>query len=105
LEEKKDKRGGPKKRERKAGKTNYEKKRRFQREFFLTDQATEPLEDSFIPSMKSENGIFWMVHWWVLGHSSHGVPNYLLLFSHTDKKERFCSKNGVGQGLIYYDMG
>ncbi len=26
--------------------------------------------DSFIPSMKSQNGIFWMVHWWVLGHSS-----------------------------------
>jgi hypothetical protein len=26
--------------------------------------------DSFIPSMKSQNEIFWMVHWWVLGHSS-----------------------------------
>jgi len=37
---------------------------------FLTDQATEPWEDSFIPSMKSQNEIFWMVHWWVLGHSS-----------------------------------
>ncbi len=32
---------------------------------FLTDQATDPLEDSFISSMKSQNGISWMVHWWV----------------------------------------
>ncbi len=24
----------------------------------------------FIPSEKSQKGIFWMVHWWVLGHSS-----------------------------------
>jgi hypothetical protein len=56
-------------RKKKAGKTNYEKKK-FQREKFLTDQATDPLKDSFIPSMKSQNRIFWMVHWWVLGHSS-----------------------------------
>ncbi len=34
-----------------------------------TDQVNWPLGDSFIPSMKSRNGIFWMVHWWVLGHS------------------------------------
>jgi hypothetical protein len=26
--------------------------------------------DSFIPSMKYQNRIFWMVHRWVLGHSS-----------------------------------
>jgi hypothetical protein len=26
--------------------------------------------DGFIPSMKSQNEIIWMVHWWVLGHSS-----------------------------------
>jgi len=50
-----------KRKRKKVGKTNYEKKV-FQREFFLTDQATDPLEDSFIPSMKSQNGIFWMVH-------------------------------------------
>jgi hypothetical protein len=50
-----------KRKRKKVGKTNYEKKV-FQRGFFLTDQATDPLEDSFIPSMKSQNGIFWMVH-------------------------------------------
>jgi len=56
-----DKRGGTgRKKKSKAGKTNYEKQK-FQREMFLTDQATDPLEDSFIPSMKSQNGIFWMV--------------------------------------------
>jgi hypothetical protein len=36
---------------------------------FFNLQATDPLEDSFVPSMKSQNGI-WMVHWWVLPHSS-----------------------------------
>jgi hypothetical protein len=37
------------------------KKKRFQSEFLKTDQAIDPLEDSFIPSMKSQNRI-WMVH-------------------------------------------
>jgi len=31
--------------------------------------------DSFIPSMKSQDEIFWMVHWWVLGHSSATLLN------------------------------
>jgi hypothetical protein len=40
-------------------------KKKFSLGNFLTDQATDPLEDSFISSMKSQNGISWMVHWWV----------------------------------------
>jgi len=27
------------------------------------DHVNCPLGDSFIPSMKSQNGVFWMVHW------------------------------------------
>jgi hypothetical protein len=30
------------------------------------DQINWPMGDRFIPSMKSWNEIFWMVHWWVL---------------------------------------
>jgi hypothetical protein len=30
-----------------------------------TDQGNWLLGDGFIPSTKSQNGIFWMVHWWV----------------------------------------
>jgi hypothetical protein len=29
--------------------------------------------ESFIPSMKSQNGMFWTVHGWVLGHSGSVV--------------------------------
>jgi hypothetical protein len=68
-----------KRKRKKVGKTNYEKKV-FQREYFLTDQATDPLEDSFIPSMKSQKGIFWMVHWWVLAHSSP-IFNFMFIFN------------------------
>jgi hypothetical protein len=35
-----------------------------------TDQVNWPLGNIFMPSMKSQNGIFWMVQWWVLGHSN-----------------------------------
>jgi len=35
-----------------------------------TNHVYCPLGDNFIPSMKSQNGIFWMVQWWVLAHSS-----------------------------------
>ncbi len=55
---------GPKKRKqekKKAQKQNESKEKK------TTDQVNWPLGDSFIPSMKSQNGIFWMVHWWVLG--------------------------------------
>jgi hypothetical protein len=45
---------------------NQEKKKKKKK---TTDQVNWPLGDSFIPSMKSQNGIFWMVQWWVLGHS------------------------------------
>jgi hypothetical protein len=34
----------------------------------------------FIPSKKSQNGIFWMVQWWVLGHSSRFI-GYDLFFN------------------------
>jgi hypothetical protein len=55
----------------KLGKQIMKKRKSFRGNFLKTDQATDPLEDSFIPSMKSQNRTFWMVHWWVLGHSSH----------------------------------
>jgi hypothetical protein len=36
----------------------------------IADQVNSPLGDGFIPSMKSQDGSFWMVHWWVLVHLS-----------------------------------
>jgi hypothetical protein len=49
-------------------------KKRPKRKKKSTSQINLPLGDSFIPSMKSQNEIFWMVHWWVLGHSSRNWP-------------------------------
>ncbi len=51
------------------------RKKKAQRKIKTTDHVNCPLGDSFIPSMKSQNGIFWMVDWWVLGHSSHMCRN------------------------------
>jgi hypothetical protein len=48
---------------------NPEKRQRRKRKKVLTKE-TDPWGDSFIPSMKSKNRIFWMVHWWVLGNSN-----------------------------------
>jgi hypothetical protein len=32
--------------------------------------------EAFIPSIKSQNWISWMVHWWVLGHLGPILINY-----------------------------
>jgi hypothetical protein len=47
------------------------RKNKTQKKIKTADHLNCPLGNSFIPSMKSQNRIFWMVHWWVLGHSSH----------------------------------
>jgi hypothetical protein len=44
-----------------------------QKKIKTADHVNCPLGKSFIPSMKFQNGIFWMVHWWVLGHSGHVI--------------------------------
>jgi hypothetical protein len=49
------------------------RKTKTQKKIKTADHVNCPLGNSFIPSMKSQNGIFWMVHWWVLGHSSHVI--------------------------------
>jgi hypothetical protein len=51
--------GGPGEKNSELGKKSVRK---------TADHVNCPLGDSFIPSMKSQNGGFWMVHWWVLGH-------------------------------------
>jgi hypothetical protein len=47
-----------------GGVTKKEKKR-----------GLEKMLEAFIPSIKSQNGISWMVHWWV-GHLGPILINY-----------------------------
>jgi hypothetical protein len=40
-----------------------------------TGAEEKKITESFFPSMKFQNGIFWMVDWWVLlAHSSSFSP-------------------------------
>jgi hypothetical protein len=62
---------------------SWEKKmntKKAQKKIKTTDRVNCPLGDSFIPSMKSQNGIFWMVHWWVLAHSNPQHYKKLLIY-------------------------
>ncbi len=39
-------------------------------------RGLKKMSEAFIPSIKSQNGISWMVHWWVLGHLGPILINY-----------------------------
>ncbi len=70
------------------------------------DQINWPLGESFISSMKSQNGIFWMLHWRVLGHSSIYImpqQEHHLFFIHTIHQLSCCtiaSKNIAISGVF-----
>jgi len=60
----------PKKKNSELGKNIYMRKKKAKKKIKTINHVNYPLGDSFIPSMKFQNGIFWMVQWWVLAHSS-----------------------------------
>jgi hypothetical protein len=46
------------------------RKRKAEKKIKTIDHVNCLLGGNYIPSMKSQNKIYWMVHWWVLVHSS-----------------------------------